>query len=95
MNAKRFEGQGEVYSEQGEKIAAVNYEIQEGESSQGYKTIEGKFYTIDVIMPLEGVLILHLADGRKIKISILSSLGDYSPSGDFRIIHDFKAAPEE
>ena len=93
MNAKRSEGQGELYSEQGEKIAAVNYEIQEGESSQGYTTIEGNFYTIDATMSLDGVVILQLANGRKIKISILSSLGDYSLSGDFRIIHDFKAAP--
>jgi hypothetical protein len=94
MNTKSFEGQGEIYGEQGEKIASVNYEIQEGESSQGYKTFKGEFYTIDVIIPLEGVKFLQLADGRKIKISILSNRDEYSPSGDFRIIHELKAAPE-
>jgi hypothetical protein len=94
MNAKRFKGQGEIYSEQGDKIAAVKYEIQEGEDRQGYKTIKGNFYTIDITLSLDGVVILRLADGRKIKISILSNHGDYSPSGDFRMIHDFKAAPE-
>ena len=94
MNAKRSEGQGELYSEQGDKIASVNYEIQEGESSQGYKTIKGNFYTIDITLSLDGVVILRLADGRKIKISILSNRGDYSSSGDFRIIHEFKAATE-
>jgi hypothetical protein len=95
MNAKRFKGQGEIYSEQGDKIASVKYEIQEGEIRQGYKTIEGNFYTINEIMPLEGIMFLQLADERKIRISILSNYGDFSPSGDFRIVHDFKAAPEE